>query len=131
MADKAMIDMHKKKADAIIIHCSDPRFQSAYRKIIDDMGHYYDLVVFPGASKAIHSHPVVIDNIKLLHDFHNFEEIHILNHVNCGAFGPVEDELKAHSESLREAKKVLEKELPGKKIKVHLVNENAELALSA
>lgn len=128
---KTTIDMHRKKADALVVHCSDPRFQTAYRKAIDDMSKYYDLLVFPGASKAIQSHPVVIENIKLLNEFHNFDEIHILNHVNCGAFGIVDDELKTHRESLEHAKKILDKELPGKNIKIHLVDENAELAISA
>lgn len=126
-----MIDMHKKKADALVVHCSDLRFQSAYRKIIDELGHYYDLLVFPGASKAIASHSLVVENIKLLYEFHKFDEIHIFNHINCGAFGEVEDEIKTHSKSLQDAKRILERELPGKKINLHLVDDRAEIALSA
>lgn len=125
------IDMKRKKADALIVHCSDPRFQEAYRRHVDELGHYYDLLVFPGASKAIVSHQAVVDNIKLLHDFHNFDEIHIFNHVNCGAFGEVDDEIKTHLDSLKKAKETLNDVIPGKKIKVHLVDENAELKLSA
>jgi hypothetical protein len=124
------IDMHKKKSSTLVVHCSDPRFQDAYRKVTDSLGHYYDLLVFPGASKAIADHGMVVDNIKMLHGLHHFETIHIMDHVACGAFGEISDEIKAHSDYLEKAKTVLEKALSGITVSPHLLAEDGELNLS-
>lgn len=124
------IDMHAKKSQALVVHCSDPRFQDAYRKVTDKLGHYYDLVVFPGASKAIADHSLVLDNIKLLHSLHNFEIVHIMDHVHCGAFGEIKDEIKDHSAYLQKAEEAIKKVLPNVSVSHYLLGENGELELS-
>jgi hypothetical protein len=124
------IDMHKKKSSALVVHCSDPRFQDAYRRTIDNMGLYYDLLVFPGASKTIADNKLVVDNIALLHSLHGFEQIHILDHTECGAFGQIDDEVTAHSDYMKKATVALGEALPNVEVIGHLLGEKGELDLS-
>jgi carbonic anhydrase len=124
------IDLQKKKSQALVIHCADPRFQEAYRNVIDKLGLYYDLMVVPGASKAIVEDEDMVSNIKMLHILHDFEEVHILDHVECGAFGPVEDEVEAHSSKLNQAAAAIKQHLPKLKVVPHLLTADHALELS-
>jgi len=120
------IDMHKKKSDALVIHCADPRFQAAYRSVIDELGTYYDLLVVPGASKAVVNDPSTIEYVKMLHDLHNFETVHILDHTECGAFGPIDNEVETHKAMLDTAASAITAELPELKIVPHLLSVAGE-----
>lgn len=124
-----VVDLHKKKSAVLIILCSDPRFQNAYRKATDGLGKYYDLLVLPGASLAVVDDPNLIKNIKLLQDLHHFETVHILDHIDCGAFGPVDDEIQAHSKMLAGAAAKIRKALPEMIVSPHLLGEKGELTL--
>ena len=121
--------MQRKQSDALIVHCSDPRFQSAHRDLIDLNCNYYDLLAFPGASKAIAENQLVVDNIVLLHSLHGFETIHIFDHVHCGAFGDVTDEDGAHKAMIKEAEAALNKTLPKVTVIGHLVGQKAAVKL--
>lgn len=125
----SQIDLHKKKSGVLVVHCSDPRFQKAYRKLIDDLGEYYDLLVMPGACKAIAENQLVVDNIVMLHGLHHFSSIHIFDHVECGAFGSVDNEVIAHKKMIAKAEKALNKVLPDVKVVGHLVGQKAEISL--
>jgi carbonic anhydrase len=115
------IDMNKKKSEALIVHCSDPRFQEAYRKITDNLGDYYDLIVLPGASKAVIDNNEVIDNINLLHEFHNFEKVYLMDHIDCGAYGKVGNEKEAHAKCLKKATDIIKRKLPSLEVVSYLV----------
>ncbi len=121
------IDLRKHKSDILVVHCADPRFQAAYRQVIDGFDKFYDLLVMPGASKAIADNQLVVDNIKLLHSLHHFEAIHILDHIECGAFGKIDDEIVDHSKYLDLATKKLNETLPEVSVTPHLLGENQEL----
>lgn len=123
------IDLHNKKSQTLIIHCADPRFQAAYRQVIDGLGRYYDLYVSAGASKAVVEDPSAMANIKLLEGLHHFEEIHILDHIDCGAFGPVDNEKTAHQAMLGRAAETIRKELPQLKVLPHLLGEDSEIEI--
>ena len=123
------INLRKKKSEVLVVHCSDPRFQTAYRKFIDNLGAYYDLLVIPGASKAVSENPSVMDKIVLLHGLHHFEAVHILDHVQCAAFGEIQDEVKAHLEMMAKATAALEEAIFGIKVNRHLLGDKAELKL--
>ena len=123
------VEMSKKKSHVLVVQCSDPRFQEAYKEAIGQLGEYYDLVAFPGASKAIAENNLVIENIKLLHTLHNFDAIHIFDHINCGAFGAVKNEVSAHSNCLQAAEEALKKALPRIKVVPHLFGESEEIEL--
>ncbi|MBA3757562.1 hypothetical protein H0X09_01740 [Candidatus Saccharibacteria bacterium] len=123
------IDMHSKKSNKLVIHCADPRFQLAYRQIIDSWKSYYDLLVLPGAGKPVAEDVKVVESIKMLHGLHGFEEVHIMNHLDCGAFGKVDDEIAAHSKILEKAEKIITNQLPGVAIYKHLLGESREVEL--
>ena len=119
------VDLHKKKSQALIIHCSDPRFQSAYRQFIDEIGQYYDLMVLPGASKAVLDNKMVLEGIKMLHGLHRFKSIYVLDHAECGAFGPLENELKAHKDAFKQASELLKIILPSVSLKGYLLGQSS------
>jgi carbonic anhydrase len=124
------IDLHKKKSDILVIHCSDPRFQDAYHHEIGRINSYHDLLVVPGASKAIVDNLSILDYAKLLQTLHHFTEIHILDHIDCGAFGPVKDEIAAHSASLKAAQDKLVAAMPDIVVKTYLLGEHDKLLAS-
>lgn len=123
------IDLHRKESDVLVIHCSDPRFQSAYRRLIDGLERYHDLLVVPGASKAVVDNPSTIEDIKTLFELHHFEEVRIFDHIDCGAFGKLTDEVATHSSYLSNASKKIKKELHGVKIIPHLLGETQEVKI--
>jgi len=123
------IDMHKKKSEALVIHCADPRFQPAYRHVIDSLNKYIDLLVSPGASKAVVDDKNKLEYIKLLYGLHQFDEVHVMDHVECGAFGPVDDETKAHGKMLEQATSKIKAALPELKVFPHLLGEKGEISL--
>lgn len=129
MSSYQPIELHKKKSDVLVIHCADPRFQNAYRSVVDKLGAYHDLIVAPGASKAVVEDEKLVENVKLLESLHHFEKVHIMDHIQCGAFGEIEDELKAHASMLSLAAKKIKAQLPHLDIVHHLLGEKGELPL--
>ncbi len=79
--------MHKCKA--LIISCIDFRFQS---KIIEyamgkGLEDNYDLVTVAGAVKSIEEDSFLMEQIDISYKLHGIEEVHILSHEDCGAYG--------------------------------------------
>jgi hypothetical protein len=81
----------------------------------------------PGASKAIVEDANVIKNIKMLHGLHHFTEVHIMDHIECGAFGKIDDEVESHSKYLYLAQKKINKALPSLNVIPHILGEEKEL----
>jgi hypothetical protein len=125
------VNLDKHKSEAIIVHCCDPRFVEAYRQAAEQISEFYDLMAVPGASKAIVDDPNVIKNIKMLRSLHHFSEVHIMDHVQCGAFGKVDDEIEVHSKYLHLAKAKINKELPELKVVPHMLGAKHELELKS
>jgi carbonic anhydrase len=123
------VNLSKHKSDTLVVHCCDPRFQQAYKQAAGQVSEFYDLMVVPGASKAIVDDPNVIKNIKMLHGLHNFNEVQIMDHVQCGAFGKVDDEVIDHSKYIQLAENKIRKALPGIKVESRLLGAKQELAL--
>jgi carbonic anhydrase len=123
------VNLNKHKSEALIVHCCDPRFVDAYRQAAGQLCEFYDLMAVPGASKAIVDDVNVIKNIQMLHGLHDFEEIHIMDHIECGAFGKIDDEVDSHSKYLHLAIQKLDKALPQVKVVPHLLGAKAELKL--
>jgi hypothetical protein len=89
------VNLNKHKSEALIVHCCDPRFVDAYRQAAGQLCEFYDLMAVPGASKAIVDDVNVIKNIKMLHGLHDFHENpYHGSHVECGAFGKIDDEVR-------------------------------------
>jgi hypothetical protein len=123
------VNLNQHKSDALVVHCCDPRFQEAYRQAAEQLSDFYDLMAVPGASKAIVDDPSVIKNIKLLHSLHGFTQVHIMDHVECGAFGKIDDEVDSHSKYLHLAVQQINKALPHVKVEPRLLGASKELKL--
>jgi hypothetical protein len=129
MVSYSPVNLNKHKSDALVVHCCDPRFQEAYRQAAEQVSEFYDLMAVPGASKAIVDNPTIIGNIEMLHSLHDFSEVHIMDHIECGAFGKVDDEVESHSKYLHLAEKRINKALPNVKVVPHLLGVAHELKL--
>jgi carbonic anhydrase len=129
MVSYSPVNLNQHKSEALVVHCCDPRFQEAYRQAAEQVSNFYDLMAVPGASKAIVDDPNVIKNIKMLHGLHDFSEVHIMDHVECGAFGKIDDEVDSHSKYIHLAIQTINKALPEVKVIPHLLGANAEIKL--
>jgi hypothetical protein len=123
------ISMDDTKSDSLVVHCSDPRFQDNYRKAIDELGEYYDLLVIPGPSKALAENKPIQDYIQLLYDLHQFKKVHIYDHMGCGMFHDIQDEHEGHEVSLTAAEAKLKELMPGVEVQVHLLGPQNELPI--
>jgi hypothetical protein len=123
------VNLNKHKSDALVVHCCDPRFVDAYRQAAEQVSEFYDLMAVPGASKAIVDNPTIIGNIEMLHSLHAFTEVHIMDHIECGAFGKIDDEVESHSKYLHLAEKKINKALPSVRVVPHLLGVTQELKL--
>lgn len=129
MVSYSPVNLEKNKSDSLVVHCCDPRFQDAYIQAAKQVSKFYDLMAVPGASKAVVNDAIVIKNIKMLYELHNFKEIHIMDHIQCGAFGKIKDEIEIHSKYLHLAQRKINKTLPSIKVVPHLLGEKKELII--
>jgi len=79
--------MHKCKA--LVISCIDFRFQSKVREYALDKGlkDNYDLIAVAGAAKSIEEDGFLMEQIDISYKLHGIEEVHIIFHEDCGAYG--------------------------------------------
>jgi hypothetical protein len=129
MVSYSPVNLKRHKSDALVVNCCDPRFQEAYRQAAEQVSEFYDLMAVPGESKAIVEDLSVIKNIKLLHSLHDFTQVHIMDHIECGAFGKIDDEVDSHSKYMHLAIQKINKTLPEVKVIPHLFGAREELKL--
>jgi carbonic anhydrase len=82
----------EKEADLLLLTCMDFRF---FLKVAELMkGIKYDHVTLAGAAlgavvpKKVHWHEMFIDHVKLAIDLHKIKRIIVMEHRDCGAYGP-------------------------------------------
>lgn len=130
MAQYEKVIRDGKPSDALVIHCSDPDFQKAFRNFIASIGiGKYDPIVEPGPSKFIVDHPDVAERMAGLQKLHHFERAVILDHIDCGGFGISEPELEiqAHFHQAKLAKEVILRALPDLAVEFHLLGWDSEI----
>lgn len=75
----------------LVISCIDYRFRARVAQWIKDtLGDQADLVAIAGASKAIldeASRATVLHQLEIAVKLHGIERVHILDHMDCGAYG--------------------------------------------
>ncbi len=113
-----MIDLTKHSCSHLVLRCIDFRFHQAIDRAFQNKLGQFDSVALAGASKAIHK---VLDDIKIAVEKHDIKSIHIVDHVNCGAFGGKES-VKDHRVSLTRAKKLVSNQFPNLAVKLYLAN---------
>jgi hypothetical protein len=124
------VNLKQHKSEALVVHCCDPRFQEAYRHVANQKCDFYDVLAVPGASKAIVDDSKTIDSITMLHGLHDFKAVYIMDHIECGAFGKIDDEVEAHSKYIHLAESKIKKALPDILVSSHLLGAKQEIALN-
>ena len=124
------VNINETKADALIVYCSDFRFQDQLHEVAKSFGVSYDLIAFGGASKAITDKSDVRELDEFLHSIHNYDQVMIFDHIRCGAFGPVEDEVRAHAESFSRASDVIQHVRPGTPVSGFLFGVESAVEIS-
>lgn len=85
------------KAQVLIIHCIDFRFQKVIQEDIKKRGFdgKFDRISWPGASKDFEA---VKSQVKLSLKLHDPDEVIIYEHVDCGAYDE-NDSIDTHREN--------------------------------
>ncbi len=108
-----------KKTENLVITCSDHRFQRMMSKLLRQ-DHQVDIersdrLAIPGASQSVVEDGALIRYIQTLHKLHDFENVLIIDHEECGAFPAYDDEqqeYQAHFDSLSKAAAGIHQVLP-------------------
>lgn len=118
-------------AKALVLRCMDFRFVTTLREHLLHLGlkDQYDLVSVAGAAKNMvdpfdpKDPEFVMRQIDIAQRLHQIEEVIIINHLDCGAYGKIfdtkEEELHRHESDLAQAKKMIRQKFP--KLKVRLI----------
>jgi len=77
---------------SLIIHCMDFRFIRQLTDYFAKAGHLgnADFVGWAGAGKAFldpAGRDFVMHQVELSKQLHNIDEVHVVNHLDCGAYG--------------------------------------------
>lgn len=102
-------------ADAIVITCIDYRFQEYIHKWLKENFHpkTYDRGAFAGAAKSLDT---IFTQIELAYRLHHIKKAVIINHEDCGAYGP-EGTIDHHIQDLRQVKKHILEKFPNLEVK--------------
>lgn len=102
------------KCNAIVISCMDFRLRKYLRKwaitSLDSGG--YDRVAIAGGVQNL---GVITDQVSLSVRLHDIHEVYLINHEDCGAYGP-EGTFEKHKEDLLFAQTILKHKYPKLKI---------------
>ena len=133
----------KKKYQAMVLSCMDPRFQPIvfnYLKKKKLSGKYSAFTIAGSAigitaNKFKKWHKVFWDNFKTSVKLHNIEKLIVINHRDCGAakivnekkeFSPA-NEKKIHRESFSKIKKQIKKRFPKLKVELNLISLDGKI----
>jgi hypothetical protein len=135
MAEYAPVNLSRKNTDSLAIWCSDFRFQEPFKRVAES-GYGInnpDVIVYPAPSKSI-ADGTLVPAIEKLHSLHDFNEVDIFDHIDCGGFGGLEAfngsedaEADEHFRMLKIAKEVIRQTLPHLQVRAHLLGTHHEL----
>ena len=133
----------KKKYQAMVLSCMDPRFQPIvfnYLKKKKLSGKYSAFTIAGSAigvtaNKFKKWHKVFWDNFKTSVKLHNIKKLIVINHRDCGAakiiIGKKEfskiNETRVHKHSFQKIKKIFKKRYPKLKIELKLISLNKKI----
>ena len=117
----------------LTITCIDYRFRSKYAAVIDnEQEGQSDLVVLAGASKAVNDEDTresVLKQIDIAQRLHGIQTVHILDHIDCGAYGgsasfadDKDGETTMHKTELEKATQVIKERFPDLEVKSAIVD---------
>ncbi len=96
------------KADALVIHCIDLRFQDSIQKFLEskNLAGKFDRIAWPGTSKDLDT---VLEAAAVSFRLHEPSKVFLIEHQDCGAYGEdnAESTHKEKAEALAEKLKEL------------------------
>jgi carbonic anhydrase len=121
------------KVSNLTISCIDFRFRAGVaewiRKSLDDQS---DIVALAGSSQAIllaDTQPSILKQIKLAKQLHDIKTVHIVDHLDCGAYGGSAKfdndkgaEIAMHEGELAKAKDAIGASFPDISVETHIID---------
>tara|TARA_X000000950_G_scaffold239430_1_gene292015 strand:+ start:62 stop:478 length:417 start_codon:yes stop_codon:yes gene_type:complete len=133
----------KKKYQAMVLSCMDPRFQPIvfnYLKKRKLSGKYSSFTIAGSAigvtvNKFKKWHKTFWDNFETSVKLHNIKKLIVINHQDCGAAKIINgkkdfsstNETKVHKNSFKKIKKIFKKKYPKLKIELKLIFLNRKI----
>ena len=116
--------MKKNITDAIIVHCIDFRFQKHFDAWIEEnLGCCnYDRVSIAG---GVFDFDYILGQIKISEQLHDINQILLINHEDCGAYG-AEGSYARHKSDLEEAKHKLDAIFPALNVELYYLHLDGE-----
>ncbi|MFZ6036290.1 MAG: carbonic anhydrase [Patescibacteria group bacterium] len=110
---------------ALVIHCMDYRLTESIHDFLGslDLRDQYDEVSLAGAAKGIADGDseitdVILKQIKTAHDLHGIQDVFLMHHTDCGAYGgraaftSANEERERHLADMHRAADVLREQYP-------------------
>lgn len=119
-------------AKAMVLRCMDYRFVTTLREHLIHLGlkDQYDLVCVAGSAKNMvdpfdpKDPEFVMRQIDVAKRLHHIQEVIIINHLDCGAYGKIfsskDEEVKRHEGDLAKAKRLIHDRFPDLKVRMVL-----------
>ena len=127
----------KKKYQAMVLSCMDPRFQPIVFNYLkkNKLSGKYSAFTIAGSAIGVTAnkfkkwHKVFWDNFKTSVKLHNIKKLIVINHRDCGAakivIGKKEsskiNEIRIHKHSFQKIKKIFKKRYPKLRIELKLI----------
>ena len=127
----------RKEGDSVVVWCMDARFREAtktYLRAVLGLD-YYGLVSIPGGAKGIvdtGDESAAMDCISSSVNFHGARNVHLINHMDCGAYGGstafcgIEDEIERLTMDLEVAAKFIVSKFPHVRVHTHMQRAEGE-----
>ena len=116
----------------LVLSCIDFRFRPNIASWIEEhLDGKADLVALAGASKSLFdesSQKIVLNQIRIAKELHGISTVHIMDHIDCGAYGgskdfnQKDDEIAMHNEKLKEAAQIIRDHFPDLRIELYIMD---------
>jgi len=108
---KTLYNQHS--CQALVVSCMDFRLRKYLRKWTTKIIRGgFDRVAIAGGVKNL---SFILDQVRLSHKLHHIDEVYLVNHEDCGAYGE-EGNFNKHKKDLLFAKRIIKKKFPQLKI---------------
>jgi carbonic anhydrase len=106
--------------DAIVVHCIDFRFQRYLDPWLQErFGHgNYDRVSLAG---GVFDFYTILKQVEISNRLHKIKKVILVNHENCGAYGP-EGNYERHKSDLEEAERKIEALFPNLDVETYYLH---------
>ena len=133
----------KKKYEAMVLSCMDPRFQKPVHKYLKEKkltGKYSAFTIAGGSIGVTNEkfkkwHSTFWENLETSIKLHKINKLIVINHKDCGAakiangkkeFTPA-NEKKIHNDSFSKIKKQIKKKFPKLKVELNLISLDSKI----